>query len=64
MGERKKKTIKVTFPDGRVEKFTSLVDLANQYFDIKKLNYFYNRTQYKGFPFVYKYHVIDKIKTK
>ena len=58
MGEQKKHSIGVIFPDGRVETFTTYLSFCLQQLDEEKLHTMNQRaTRYKT-PFVYKDHFI------
>lgn len=64
MGEQKKHSIGVIFPDGRVETFTTYLSFCLQYFNGDYENYLYNRSTVKKTPFKYKGHIIGKLNLK
>lgn len=64
MGEQKKHSIGVIFPDGRVEIFTTYLSLCLQYFDEQKRFVIQQKASRYKTPFTYKGHIIGKLNLK
>ena len=61
MGEQKKHSIGVIFPDGRVETFTTYLSFCLQYLDEAKVYVLNNYSSRHKTPFKYRGYIIGKL---